>query len=81
MRKRIGNPTAIRVFRQATGLSQSAFAPKVDITQGYLSQIESGDKAPSPELLRRLAVTLDVPLAAISMVLPDCPSCGEELAA
>lgn len=81
MRKRIGNGAAIKALRTAVGMSQSAFGPKVDISQGYLSQIESGDKEPSTELLFRIATKLGVPVDAISMVLPACPHCGEESAA
>ena len=51
MRKRIGNGAAIKALRTAAGLSQSAFSPLVDVTQGYMSQIESGDPTASEQLL------------------------------
>jgi transcriptional regulator with XRE-family HTH domain len=78
MRKRIANGAAIRVIREARGLSQSAFGPKVDVSQGYLSQVESGDKAPSAGLLARIAVELKVPVEAVSY--PACEAC-EQVAA
>ena len=40
--------------RSARGQSQSAFAAALDISQPYLSQIESGDRTPSDETLRKL---------------------------
>ena len=40
--------------RSARGQSQSAFAGDLGVTQAYVSQIESGDRTPSEETLRKL---------------------------
>lgn len=58
----------------------SAFAPRVGVTQGYLSNVELGHKQPTTEFLTRVAHELGVPLDAISFVIPECPNCMEEVA-
>lgn len=78
MRKRIAHGPAIRAIREVVGVSISAFAPRCDVSQGYLSRVELGDKQPSPQVLRNIADQLGVSLDAISYVLP---ACGHEEAA
>lgn len=51
---------AIRKWR---GLSQAELAAKVDIQQGYLSDLETKRHNGLPATIERLAVALDVPLA------------------
>lgn len=72
MRKRIAHGAAIRAIREATGVSVSAFAPRVDCTQGYMSNVELGHKVPTVEFLARVARELGVPLDAISYVCKAC---------
>lgn len=54
---------AIRLWR---GLSQSALAKAAAVGQGYLSDLESGRRTGSGEVLQALARELDVPAAWIS---------------
>ncbi len=61
-----------------SGVSISAFAPRVDVTQGYMSNVELGHKVPTVEFLARVARELGVSLDAVSYVIPDC---GHEEAA
>lgn len=78
MRKLKANGAAIRALREAiTGMSVSAFAPRVGVTQGYLSNVELGHKQPTNEFLSRVARELGVPLAAISFVCADCAALEE----
>lgn len=72
MSKRVAHGPAIRAIREATGVSISAFAPRVGVTQGYMSNVELGHKAPTVELMRRIADQLAVPLDAVSYVVPEC---------
>lgn len=72
MSKRHAHGPAIRAIREATGVSISAFAPRVDCTQGYMSNVELGHKQPTVEFLSRVARQLGVPLDAVSYVIPDC---------
>lgn len=60
------NGAALRALREAYGWMGSKFAVAVGITHGYLVNIEKGVRQPSPELARRIADTLGVPLAALT---------------
>ncbi|MFN8488604.1 MAG: helix-turn-helix transcriptional regulator [Caldilineaceae bacterium] len=53
----------IRVWRDYRGLTQQQLADKVGIRKPYLSQLESGKRRGSTEVLQRIAQTLDVSLA------------------
>lgn len=72
MSKRLAQGPAIRAIRERSGLSVSAFAPKVGVTQGYMSNVELGHKTPTVEFLSRVARELGVPLDAVSYLVPDC---------
>lgn len=48
----------LRAFRRWRGLTQRALAEQTGLTQAYLSEIESGRKTPSVEVLRALARAL-----------------------
>lgn len=72
MSKRVAHGPAIRAIRELLGISVSAFAPRVDCTQGYMSNVELGHKKPTVEFLARVARELGVPIDAISYVIPDC---------
>lgn len=75
MRKRTAHGAAIRAIREAIGIPVGVFATRCVISQGYMSNIELGAKQPTPEVLRKIATELGVPLDAISYVIPDCPNC------
>jgi transcriptional regulator with XRE-family HTH domain len=46
--------TVFRNTRAAAGMTQSAFAASLDISQEYVSQIENGVRTPSSDVLRSL---------------------------
>lgn len=48
----------VHAFRTGRGLTQKALAEQAGITQAYLSEVESGRKTPSVEVLRALARVL-----------------------
>ncbi len=50
----------VRIARKAAGLSQMELAAEVGISQNYLSQIESGQRGGDEDILKRLAVRLDL---------------------
>ena len=52
--------TPIKAARQRLGLTQAAVATRLQITQGYLSEVESRRKMPSSDLAAKLAAALDV---------------------
>lgn len=52
----------IRVWREHRGLSQSELAAKAGISPSYLSQLESGKRDGTMEVLSAVAASLDVTL-------------------
>lgn len=48
----------VRRLRKAQGRNQQELAEMVEITQGYLSDIEGGRKNPTPEVMCRLRAAL-----------------------
>lgn len=73
--KRHANGATIRALREALGIRHTDFARDVEISTGYLANIESGErKTPAPDVLRRIADRLGVGVDAISYpVLPAQP--------
>lgn len=62
------NGAAIKAIRQAKGWKGVRLAAAVGISHGHLANIESPNrrKGASDEVLRKIADTLGVPLAAIT---------------
>ena len=61
----------IRILRQAKGWKTSDLAKKAKVSVSFLSLIESGDRQPSLEVLRRLSKALGLaPEALIVMSMP-----------
>lgn len=73
--KRHANGATIRALREALGIRHTDFARDVQISTGYLANIESGERpTPGPDVLRRIADRLGVGVDAISYpVLPAQP--------
>jgi transcriptional regulator with XRE-family HTH domain len=46
--------------RQILGISQAKLAEKVKTSTHYIGQIELGNKFPSPEMLERIALSLEI---------------------
>lgn len=65
MTNRRHNGTAIRTFRTIRGLSRDELAQKVGVSYPYFANIENEHKDGTPELIHRIALALDVPVAAI----------------
>jgi len=57
--------TNLRKLRQASGLSQEAFADEAGLHRTYVSDIERGARNPTITVVARLARTLNVPLGAL----------------
>lgn len=53
----------IEEIREHSGLSQSALARAVGISQSGISQIEAGERNPSFDMLRQIATALNVSVA------------------
>lgn len=59
----------LRAWRKARGMTQKDLSDKTGLAQGYISQIESGEKTnASTDALGRLAAALDVGIADLLVV-------------
>jgi transcriptional regulator with XRE-family HTH domain len=57
-----------KVVRAALELDQKTFAEKIGVNPSYLSRIESGDKEPSPKILKRIDDLFDIPKELIQLL-------------
>lgn len=53
---------SIRKVRKGKGFTQVEFSTLIGITQSYLSLIEKGEKTPSMEVIRKMAIALKTPV-------------------
>jgi transcriptional regulator with XRE-family HTH domain len=56
---------ALRLIRVFHDLTQKELAEKLGISKSYLSEIESGKKTPTLELLNRYSDFFDIPASSI----------------
>ena len=59
---------AIKVWREFRGLSQAGLTEKINISAPYLSQLESGKRSGSVEVLAAIAGALDL---SVDVLLPN----------
>lgn len=59
------NPEALKALRTRSGWSVGKFATAVETSHAHLSNIEAGRRQASPELIVRMADTLEVPVMAL----------------
>ena len=65
-------PAVLRRHRDAVGLSQQELADQVGISKSYISSLELGYRAPSVNLLVKIAQTLGVrPGAMVDEMVDD----------
>lgn len=55
---------ALRLAREFHNLNQSQAAGRLGVSQSFLSEIESGNKTPSLDLLKKYSEAFDLPLSA-----------------
>ncbi len=56
---------ALRLLRTYHQLSQGELAKRLDISNSYLSEIETGNKVPSLDLLQKYAEVFKMPVSSI----------------
>tara|TARA_R110001583_G_scaffold139036_1_gene291091 strand:- start:1267 stop:1575 length:309 start_codon:yes stop_codon:yes gene_type:complete len=56
---------ALKVIRQFHEMKQVELAEKLDISKSYLSEIESGKKPISLELLNKYSNTFEIPVSSL----------------
>lgn len=59
---------AIKILREAKGLSLSALAKKLEISPAFLSMVEQNKKSPSLKLLKKISDSLNIPLETFRVV-------------
>jgi transcriptional regulator with XRE-family HTH domain len=59
------NGCAIKTIRTIRGISRDDLANVVGVSYPYLANVENEHKDGTPELLHKIAMALDVPIAAI----------------
>ncbi len=70
-------------LREERGLTQQQLADKLYVTRQAVSRWECGETKPGIDMLKLIAVTLDVPVAMLLEMPPEgafCQSCGMFLA-
>ncbi|MGB3752483.1 MAG: helix-turn-helix transcriptional regulator [Parerythrobacter sp.] len=56
---------ALKLLRRHQGLNQSALAVKLGVSRSYISELESGNRTPSLDLLHRYSEVFDVPVSSL----------------
>jgi transcriptional regulator with XRE-family HTH domain len=56
---------AIKLLRQYHNLKQTQLASRLSISTSYLSELESGKKEPSLDLLQKYADCFNIPLSSL----------------
>lgn len=56
---------ALRLLRTYHDISQSALASQLEISRSYLSEIESGKKQPSLDLIKKYSDHFSIPVSTI----------------
>jgi len=56
---------ALRLLRSFHQISQAELAISLEISRSYLSELESGKKTPSLDLLQRYASVFNIPLSTL----------------
>jgi Zn-dependent peptidase ImmA (M78 family)/DNA-binding XRE family transcriptional regulator len=57
------NPDMLQLARESRGLNRTELANSVDVTQPYISQIETGQRSPSDDVMKRICGTLKYPMS------------------
>lgn len=60
---------AVRAIRESLGIAHGKFAVDIQISPGYLTNIEKGRKQPSPAVTKAIANRLGVNLDDITYVV------------
>ena len=56
---------ALKLLRRYQGLNQSDLAKRLDVSRSYVSELESGNRTPSLDLLGRYADVFNVPISSL----------------
>lgn len=56
---------ALKLLRRHHGLNQSTLARNLGVSRSYISELESGNRTPSLDLLNRYANIFDIPVSSL----------------
>lgn len=56
---------ALKLLRRYQGLNQSALAQKIGVSRSYVSELESGNRTPSVDLLERYSKEFNIPVSSL----------------
>lgn len=56
---------ALKLLRRYQGLNQATLAKKLGVSRSYVSELESGNRTPSLDLLSRYADVFNVPVSSL----------------
>lgn len=73
---------ALRLLRRSHDLKQQDLALKLDVSRSYISELESGNRTPSYDLLERYAANFNIPVSSLvffAEALNDQSSCNSRL--
>lgn len=56
---------ALRLLRRSHDLKQQELASRLDVSRSYISELESGNRTPSYDLLERYADTFNIPVSSL----------------
>jgi len=59
---------AIRTIRESRKLTQRQLADFANVTPGYISKIEKGERVPTLEVLEKICNRTNVPLALLTLI-------------
>ena len=68
---------ALRLVRVFHDLNQTTLAGRLGISTSYLSELESGKKTPTLELLQRYAGTFNMPLSSLLFFAENIETCSQ----
>ena len=69
----------LKAFRHKSGLSQARLAEKAAISTQYIAMIELSRQFPTPEVLERIAIALEIEAHELFAVAPSPESAMERL--
>lgn len=64
----------LKTLRSSRSISQGYLANEIDVTQNYISLIESNKKLPSPQLIEKIANYFDVSKSALVIITSEVPA-------
>jgi len=56
---------ALKLLRRYQGMNQSVLAKELGVSRSYISELESGNRTPSLDLLNRYAETFEIPVSSL----------------